>query len=86
MVAKEIELAKKNVGTLHRNGKKLKNRAKWVHSSHPGWINLAKAMGGMVFIELKSKKPETEWKLLQSVLGFLDRHFSEEIRAINIQY
>jgi hypothetical protein len=86
MVAKEIQLAKKNAGTLHRTGKKEKNRAKWAHSSYAGWINLAKAMGGMVFIEVKSKKPDAEWQLLLSVLGFLDRHFGDQIRAINIQY
>jgi hypothetical protein len=86
MIAKEIELASKNVGTLHRNGPKLKDRSKWSHTSYPGWINLARSIGGVVCVEVRSKKADTEWQLLQSFLGFLDRHFSSEIQSINIQY
>jgi hypothetical protein len=86
MIAKEIELARKNMGTLHRSGPKLKDRTKWTHSSYAGWINLAKSMGGVVCVEVKSMKADAEWQLLQSFLGFLDRHFSNEIQSINIQY
>ena len=32
------------------------------------------------------KKDVAEWQLLQAILGFIDRHFADEIRAINIQY
>jgi len=86
IIAKEIELAKKNKGTLHRSGPKLKDRARWNHSSYPGWVNLAKSIGGVVCLEVRSNVADAEWQLLQAVLGFLDRHFSDKIRAINIQY
>jgi hypothetical protein len=86
MIAKEIQLAKKNAGTLHRSGSKLKDRTKWVHSTYPGWINLARSIGGVVCAEVKSKKADAEWQLLQSLLGFIDRHFSDKIQSINIQY
>src|SRR5215470_13385753 len=77
MVAKEVELAHKNRGTFRRTGRKEKNRAKWSHSSYPGWIKLARAMGEVLTIEVHSKKNETEWQLLQAILGFTDRHFSQ---------
>lgn len=86
MIAKEIELARRNTGTLHRSGPKLRDRSRWAHSSYPGWINLARSIGGVICVEVKSKKADAEWQLLQSFLGFLDRHFSNDIQSINIQY
>ena len=86
MVAKEIELAKKNRGTFHRSAAKQRNRAKWSHSNYPGWINTGRGLGEVVLIEVHSKKEGAEWQLLQAILGFLDRHFSDSIRAMNINY
>lgn len=86
LVAKEIELAKKKKGTLHRKGAKERNRAKWTHASYPGWIKIARGMGEVVMIKLSSKKAGTEWQLLQSLLGFLDRHFADKIKTIIIHY
>lgn len=86
IVAKEVELAKKNRGTFHRSAAKEKDRAKWSHSSYPGWIRIARGMGEVVLIEVRSKKPDVEWQLMQAILGFLDRHFSDNIRTILIHY
>src|ERR1700730_7793412 len=86
MVAKEIELAHKNRGTFRRSAAKEHNRAKWSHSSYPGWINIARGMGEVVIVEVHSKKDGAEWQLLQAILGFVDRHFSEKIRTILIHY
>ena len=85
IVAKEVELAHKHKGTFHRSGPKEKDRAKWSHANYDGWLNLARSMGEVVAIEVRSKKPEKEWMLLRALLGFLDRHFAEKIQAINIQ-
>jgi hypothetical protein len=58
MIAKEIELARRNAGTLHRSGPKLKDRAKWVHSKYPGWINLARESrrGGLFRNKIKEAR------------------------------
>jgi hypothetical protein len=85
MVAKEVELANKNQGTLHRSGPKQKDRATWKHRSYPGWIKLSRGMGEVVMMEVRSKVQDQEWQLMQSLLGFLDRHFADDIQAINIQ-
>src|SRR5438876_11712149 len=84
LVAKEVELAKKNRGTFHRSAAKQQNRAKWTHASYPGWIKIARGMGEVVMIEIHSKKDGTEWQLLQAILGFPDRYFSREMRTIHI--
>jgi hypothetical protein len=86
IVAKEVELARKNRGTFHRSAAKEKNKAKWSHSNYPGWIRIARGMGEVVLIEIRSKKAGSEWQLMQAILGFLDRHFAEEIRTILIHY
>ena len=86
IVAKEVELSRKSVGTFRRSGRKEKNRAKWKHASYSGWIQMRRGLGEVVQIEVKSKKAETEWQLFHAILGFLDRHFARKIRAINIQY
>jgi hypothetical protein len=86
MIAKEMELARNHRGTLHRSGRKERDRAKWAHERYPGWIKLARGLGDIVEIEVHSRAEDTEWQLLQSMLGFLDRHFAEQIHAVNIQY
>lgn len=86
LVAKEVDLAKRKRGTFHRSAAKEKNRTKWSHSNYPGWIRIARGMGEVVMIEVHSKKEGAEWQLLQAILGFVDRHFSDKIRTIVIHY
>lgn len=87
MIAKEISLAQNNQGTLHRSGPKKKDRAKWTHKSYRGWINLQRGLGDLVIVEIMSTaKKDSEWQLLRSFLGFVDRHFSEKVQAVSIQY
>ena len=86
MVAKEVELSRKNKGTFRRSGRKEKDRAKWSHSTYQGWVKLARGMGEVVEIEVRSKEKGAEWQLLHAILGFIDRHFAHKVRAINIHY
>jgi hypothetical protein len=86
MVQKEIELRKRNTGTLHRLGSKKKSEDKWVHSSYQGWIRFEKCLGGVVVAQVQAKDGSAEWQLLTSFLGFLDRHFRENISNINLNY
>ena len=85
IVAKEVELAQKHQGTFHRSAPKEKDRAKWAHSRYDGWVNLERGMGEVVNIEIHSKQSASEWQITSAFLGFLDRHFSDVIQAINMQ-
>ena len=85
MVAKESELAHKRRGTFRRYGPRARNRAKWRHSSYPGWVRLERVMGEVMMIEVHAKGG-TEWQLLQAILGFVDRHFAENVRSVHIEY
>lgn len=87
MIAKEISLAQKKQGTLHRCGNKKKDQAEWSHKTFKGRINLQRGLSDLVLAEIVSPaKDNSEWKLLQSFLGFVDRHFSDKVQAVSIQY
>ncbi len=83
LVKREADLKGRGLGTWRRSGKKVRDRAKWIHSRYPGWVKIARGMGEVVQIEVHS---EVEWQLLDAILGFLDRHFSDEVRSIHIYY
>jgi hypothetical protein len=86
LVKKEVELRRKNTGTLHRKGAKKRGEDKWTHTSYPGWIRFRQGLGGVAMAAVQSKSPNEEWQLLSSLIGFLDRHFRSEIANITISY
>ena len=86
LVKKEIDLRRKNTGTLHRSGAKKRGEDKWKHSSYPGWIRFRQGLGGVATAAIQSKSPNEEWQLLTSLIGFLDRHFRSDIANITISY
>jgi hypothetical protein len=63
-----------------------KSEGKWVHVKHPGWITWDEAKGGILIAEIHPKKGESDWQLLQSFIGYLDRHLGEHIDSISIFY
>jgi hypothetical protein len=63
-----------------------RSEGKWVHVKHPGWILWDEAKGGILIAEIHPKKGESDWQLLQSFIGYLDRHLRENIDSISIFY
>lgn len=86
MVEKEYELRLQNQGTLHRVGRKTKNREKWAHKSFKGWVRFERCPGGIVVAILRAKDPKDEWQLLTSFVGFLDRHLREYLSSVGLSY
>ena len=86
LIRKEIDLRKKNQGTLHTSGTRRRDRAKWTHTTYKGWIRIQKCLGGVVVAEVKSRDAKEEWQLLTSFIGFLDRHFRAELASITLTY
>ena len=85
LVAKELELRRRRRGTLHRSGPKKPGREKWTHASFPGRIDLQRGADGMLAATVRSR-PDAEWQLLTSLIGFLHRHFREQIASVTIRY
>lgn len=67
--------------TLSRHGHR-----RLVHAKYPGWITWDLTKGGILVAEIRSKRIESEWQLLQSFVGYLDRHLGEYIDTISIRY
>src|SRR4051794_17473962 len=87
MTQKVRELSQKNKGAFYRSAKKVKDRAKWSHATYKGWIKLHRTACEIVVAEVKSlSQSDDHWQLLHSLLGWLDRHFYDQILSINIQY
>jgi len=59
---------------------------RWNHKKYPGWINWDEAQGGVLVAEVNTLDRDAEWQLLQSFIGYLDRHLSEYIESISITY
>jgi hypothetical protein len=63
-----------------------KGEGRWVHVKYPGRINWEEAKGGLLIAEIQTKKEGAEWQLLQSFIGYLERHLGEHIASITITY
>ena len=62
------------------------SEGKFVHAKHSGWINWDEVAGGFLIAEVQTKKQDSEWQLLQSFIGYLDRHLGKHIESISITY
>ena len=86
LVKKEVELRRKNQGTLHRYSSKEAGKEKWIHNSYPGWVRFQRCLGQVVVAQVGAKSAQGETQFLSSFLGFLDRHFRDEIASVMINY
>ena len=67
--------------TFYRTGE-----GRWAHKTYLGWITWDEAPGRLLVAEVRTKRNENEWQLLQSFIGYLDRHLGEYIESITITY
>src|ERR1700722_724794 len=86
LVKKELALRAKNQGTLRRDGPKKKDEEKWSHSTKNGWVRFQRCLGQVVVATVQARDETEEWQLLNSFIGFLDRHFRESIASVLISY
>ena len=91
-----LDLRKPTLGTLlDQTERRLRGKGttlirrgtrRWVHAKYPGWITWQVSKGGMLVAEVRAKKADAEWQLLQSFVGYLDRHLGAYIDSISILY
>jgi hypothetical protein len=58
----------------------------WAHKRYKGRIKWNEASGGLLVAEVQSRVEDAEWQLLRAFIGYLDRHFSDQIESITILY
>jgi len=83
---KEAAIRGAGRGTFFLAGRKLKNSAKWKHKAYAGEITLKRQDQTNVSARIRSSAKTGEWQMMSAFLGFVDRHFGDEIAAINIRY
>lgn len=95
LVTPRAEAGVKLVPELNRVERRLRGRGttffragagKWKHVNYTGVIKFAPAPGGILVVELRTKRQDHEWQLLQSFIGYLDRHLGDFIESISIAY
>ena len=95
IVTPRVDSGMNLVQELKRTERRLRGRGttlvrvaagRWKHVNYPGWIKFAAAPGGIVVVEIQTRKDDNEWQLLQSFIGYLDRHLGEHIESVSIAY
>jgi hypothetical protein len=86
MVKKQADIRRRGRGTFLRSGAKRKNAAKWTHAKFKGTVDLSRSSTDLVAVKIKSRVDIDESKLLSAFLGWIDRHFGDQLRIVTIQY
>ncbi len=86
LLEKERELRAAGRGTLHRRGARKRGEEKWVHASYKGWIKLQRGLGGVLVALVHGAEERDEWQLVSSFIGFLYRHFAEQIGSVTLTF
>jgi len=86
LVAKEASIRKSGRGTYMRVGRRSAGATRWKHKMYKGSVRLARDPNETVTVKVQGTTAEDERRLLSSFLGFVDRHYGDELDTITIQY
>ncbi len=86
LVDKERELRRADRGTLHRQGPRKRGQEKWTHTSFKGWIKLQRGLGGVLVAQVHGQSDRDEWQLVSSFIGFVQRHFREDVASVALSF
>jgi len=86
MIKKQAEIRKAGRGTFLRAGARKRNAARWTHVRYKGSIELEPGQSDAIAVAIKSPERGDEARLLSSFLGWLDRHFGDQLSSVNIEY
>ena len=86
MIRKQAEIRRNGRGTFLRARARKRNAAKWTHVRYKGSINFEPGPSEAVEVAIQSPDRGDEARLLSSFLGWLDRHFGEQLSSIKIEY
>ena len=86
MVRKQADIRKSGRGTFSRVGRRKQNAARWTHVRYKGSIDLDGKSADGVSVAIRSPEKGDEARLLSSFLGWLDRHFGDQVSSVNIEY
>ena len=85
IIRKQDDIRKNGRGTFSRTGRKRRNAAHWVHAKFTGSVDLER-VENLVTAKVKSRSKADESKLCTAFLGWVDRHFGDDLASVTIQY
>jgi hypothetical protein len=85
MVRKQADIRKKGRGTFSRSGPKRRTAARWVHAKFTGSVDLER-LPDRVAAKIRSRVGADESKLATAFLGWIDRHFGDQLVSVTIHY
>ena len=86
IIRKQAEIRRGGRGTFSRARARRRKTARWTHVRYKGSVILEPGLSEAVEVAITSPERGDEARLLSSFLGWLDRHFGEQLSSINIQY
>ena len=86
LVKREAEIRKKGRGTFSRKGPARAGGAIWSHKRFKGSVSLSREPAELVRAKIRSANSQEEGGLLKAFLGFVDRHFGDQVATITIHY
>ena len=86
MVKKQADIRRSGRGTFSRVGARKRNAARWAHVRYKGAIKLKEGSSNAVDVDIRSPEQGDEARLLSSFLGWLDRHFGDQVSSVTIHY
>jgi len=86
IIKKQAEIRRSGRGTFSRAKARRRKATRWTHVRYKGSVNLEPGLSEAVEVAISSPERGDEARLLSSFLGWLDRHFGEQLSSINIQY
>ena len=82
MVKKEADIRRERAGAFSCVGAKTANSATWKHVRFKGRIKLKREASETVTAKVSS----ADWQLLSAFIGWVDRHFSDQVESMHIEY
>jgi hypothetical protein len=86
IVEKQADIRRNGRGTFSRTGPRRRSSARWTHAKFKGSVDLARGSSDVVTAKIKSRASGDESKLASAFLGWIDRHFGDELVAVTIHY
>ena len=86
MIRKQADIHRKGRGTFVRARARKRNAARWTHVRYKGSISFKSVPAEAVEVTIQSPDRGDETRLLSSFLGWLDRHFGNQLSTIKIEY
>jgi hypothetical protein len=86
LVKREAAIRKNGRGTFSRKGPARAGAATWSHKKFKGSVSLKREGAELVTAKIRSGTAEDEVGLVKAFLGFVDRHFGDQVAKITIYY